>query len=282
MSIGRFLQVFAFTLVFPFFSYATTPDEMASSSRRASRHDYLANTKDSSRTPGNPDRFEKFILQPIETLAPSDTDPVDAKAEEKPRTGGAGDNSSLSGSVNLSIPAQPLFSTSSRRLTLIDKTYLDVYTILQGDNPCSYFFGGPRIATGVLNSLHPRLRASSLRENHIGIRMLGPVTSVKDFQTGASYRLFEEAQVNLAGPFYGVVDHHSQSFFRKIGTYLANTREARTLMLLHELGHLLSGADGRWLLPDDGESRSQADANTATIMDKCGKQIDSLSLQSAD
>jgi hypothetical protein len=282
MSIGRFLQAFAFTLVFPFLTYAATPGEMASLSRQVSAHDYLANTKDSSRTPGNPDKLEKFILQPTETTSASDTDPVEAKAEEKPGTKGAGDNSSLSGRVNLSIPAQPLFSNSARRLSLIDKTYLDAYTILQGDNPCSYFFGGPRIATGVLNSLHPRLKASSLRENHIGIRMLGPITSIKDFQTGASYRLFEEAQVNLAGPFYGAVDHHSQSFFRKIGTYLANTREARALMLLHELGHLLSGPNGRWLLPDDGSSRSQVDANTATIMDKCGEQIDSLSQQQAD
>ncbi|MDT4897603.1 MAG: hypothetical protein QOH25_2680 [Acidobacteriota bacterium] len=282
MSTGRFLQAFAIALAFTFLTSAATSGETVSLSRRADAHHYLENTKELSKTPGNPDRLEKFILKPAETTAPSDIDTVDAKAGETPEATRPGDNSSMSGTVNLSIPAQPLFSNSSRRLTLIDKTYLDAYAILQKNNSCSYFFGGPRIATGVLNSLHPRLKAISLRENQIGITMFGPTTLVTNFQTGASYRLFKEAVVNLTGPFYRVVDYHSQGLFRKSGHYSANTREARVLMLLHELGHLLSGPNGRWLLPDDGNSRSQADANTTTIMDKCSEQINSLSLQRAD
>ena len=282
MSIGRFLQAFAFTLVFPFLSSAESLGEMVSLSQPVSAHNYLENTKELGKTPGTPDKSEKFILKPTEMTAPSKTDPADEKAKETAEAERPSDNAAMSGRVNLSIPAQPLFSHSSPRLTLIDKTYLDAYSILQGNNSCSYFFGGPRIATGVLNSLHPRLKASSLVESHVGIRMLGPITSVKDFQTGASYRLFKEAVVNLAGPFYGVVDYRYQGFFRKVGDYSANTREARALMLLHELGHLLSGSNGRWLLPDDGNSRSQADANTTKIMEKCREQLDSLSRESAD
>jgi hypothetical protein len=53
-------------------------------------------------------------------------------------------------------------------------------------------------------------------------------------------------------------------------------------MLLHELGHLLRGPDGRWLLPDDGGNEVQSATNTMTIMDKCSEQIKSLNLQRTD
>jgi hypothetical protein len=164
-----------------------------------------------------------------------------------------------------------------QRPTLIDKTYLDAYTILKESNSCSQFFGGPRAATVVLNSLHPRLETSVI-ENHVGISMFGTITIVKDFQIGMSYRLFKKSLVNLMGPFYRSVNSKSQAFFHKIGYYLANTREARVSMLLHELGHLLPSPDGGWLLPDDGDDHIQVAANTATIMEKCSEQIKSLSM----
>jgi hypothetical protein len=80
----------------------------------------------------------------------------------------------------------------------------------------------------------------------------------------------------LRGPFYQSVNYRSQDFFNKIGHYPANTREARVAMLLHELGHLLRGADGRWLLQDDAGDRLQIAANTATIMRQCSEQIKML------
>lgn len=163
----------------------------------------------------------------------------------------------------------------STQLSLIDKAYLDAYTILKETNSCSRFFGGPRIATSALNSLRARLK-TALVENHVGISMFGPFTLVTDFQTGVSYRLFQNALVNLRGPFYRSANYQSRNFFKRIGYYPANTREARVTMLLHELGHLLPGSDGRWLLPDDGNNPVQIAANTATIMDKCSEQINSL------
>jgi hypothetical protein len=178
--------------------------------------------------------------------------------------------------LDLSIPAQPVLSLSSRRLTLIDKAYLDVYIILRETNSCSRFFGGPRIATDVLNALYPRLK-TALLDSHIGISMSGPVTSVTDAETGARYRLFKKVLVNLTGPFYRNASDRLQSFFHKVGNFPPNTREARATMLLHELGHLLPGADGRWLLPNDGNDQVQVDVNTSMIMEQCNEQIKALS-----
>lgn len=278
MSISRFLRSFALMLVIPLLTCAATPGAQLRLSHRADSNHYLTNTKELSKTPGGPIKLEKFILKTDETLALFDKDAIDSKAKEKPDAEPPSDKIVLSGKANLSIPEQPLFSSSARRLTLIDKTYLDAYTILQESNSCSSFFGGPRIATGVLNSLHPRLRKTSLAENPAGIGMFGPVTTVTDFGTGARYRLFEKALVNQAGPFYQSVNYQSQGYFHKIGYFSANTREARVSMLLHELGHLLPGPDGRWLLPDDGDNEAQSAANTMTIMDKCSEQIKSLNL----
>ena len=158
---------------------------------------------------------------------------------------------------------------------LIERAYLDAYTILKESNTCSQFFGGSQIATSALSSLRSRLK-TAMAETHVGISMFGPFTMVKDFQTGASYRLFQNVLVNLLGPFYRSANFKSQSFFKRIGYYPANTREARVTMLLHELGHLLLGADGRWLLPDDGNNPLQIAANTTMIMEKCSSQIQAL------
>jgi hypothetical protein len=250
--------------------------------QRADSNRYLTNTKELGKTHGGPGKFEKIILKTAESLAPSDKDAIDSGPNEKPEAAPPDDKIVSGGKANLSIPEQPLFSSSSKRLTLIDKTYLDAYTILQENNSCSRFFGGPRISTGVLNSLHPTLKKTSLAENPAGIGMSGPVTTVTNFQTGVRYRLFEKALVNQAGPFYQSINYQSQDYFRKIGHFAANTREARVSMLLHELGHLLSGPDGRWLLPDDGGNEVQSAANTMKIMDKCSEQIKSLGLQRTD
>jgi hypothetical protein len=167
------------------------------------------------------------------------------------------------------------FDYYSMQLSLLDKAYLDAYAILKESNTCSRFFGGSHIATSALDSLRSRLKTSVV-ETHIGISMFGPFTLVTDSRTGLSYRLFQNALVNLRGPFYRSANDKSQSFFKRIGYYPANTREARVTMLLHELGHLLRGSDGRWLLPDDGDNHIQIAANTATIMDKCSEQIKAL------
>jgi hypothetical protein len=275
MSIGGFRQSFNIALVSLFLTYATAHNAQVELGVSMYAPHYPATAEKLRRTTIDPVRLEKFILKTVEPFAPSQADAVDSKVEVKTEPAQSGDGASVSDNVALSLPAQPLLSDYSTQLSLIDKAYLDAYVILKENNSCSRFFGGPRIATSALNSLRPRLK-TSLIDEHVGISMFGPTTLVTDFQTGISYRLFQNALVNLRGPFFRSARQQSQKFFNKIGYYPANTREARVTMLLHELGHLLTGKDGRWLLPDDGNNHVQIAANTATIMDRCEEQIKSL------
>jgi len=192
------------------------------------------------------------------------------------------DPSLNSDNARLLVPEQPLISSSSPRLSVIDKTYLDAYTILRESNNCSHFFGGSYIAIVVLNRLYQSLRKTTLVENEIGIAMSGAITTGNDLQTGIGFRLFENVAVNMKGPFYQSFNPKTHKFFNKIGAYPANTREARVVMLLHELGHLLPGSGAHWLLLDDGGNFPQVIANTAMVMDKCNEQVKALSLQHPD
>jgi hypothetical protein len=275
MSSSGLRQTFTITLVLTFFISATALGEQVRTSARASAHQYLTKTKELSKTSGAPVKLEKFILKTVSTSLPSQTDAVDSNVEREPQAVLPSDRALLSDKAALSIPVQPLLDGYSIQSSLIEKAYLDAYVILKESNTCSRFFGGAHIATSALNSLYPRLKTTVV-ENHVGISMYGQFIFVTDFKTGISYRLFQNALVNLRGPFYRSANDRSQNFFKKIGYYPANTREARVTMLLHELGHLLPGADGRWLLPDDGGNHVQTAVNTATIMEKCNEQIKSL------
>lgn len=283
MSSNRLLQTLILIMVFPLLTYAAAPRTRTRFKNRVSTNYSPAVLKKLNKPPDKPARIEKFIVKTIEILTPTQSDAIDSKADKEPEdartTSG---NSSIINQANPNIPVLPLFSSSTRQLTLIDKSYLDAYAILRERNSCSRFFGGPRPATGVLNYLYPRLKTTTLGENGIGIIMSGPITFGTDAQTGLSYRLFKEALVNLRGPFYQSVNSRSRGFFHKVGYYFANTREARVTMLLHELGHLLPDSKGGWLLPDDGGNYLQVAANTATIMERCSEQIKDLSLQRAD
>jgi hypothetical protein len=199
--------------------------------------------------------------------------------DEKGESEQPNDNASILNSINLSIPAQPMVKIDSRQLTVIDKTYLDAYSILRERNPCSRFFGGSYISTVVLNLLYPKLKKTALEQNEVGIIMSGATTTGKDFRTGIGFRLFENVVINLKGPFFQSFNLKIRKFFNNVGNYPANTREARIVMLLHELGHLLPGSGPHWLLPDDGGNFPQVIANTATVLNQCNEQIKSLSLQ---
>lgn len=276
MSVSGFRQAFILMLLIPFIIHEAAADDRMKGSRVAAHHAQASAQEMDEQPSGESGNVERFMSKPAQEDSPADTETPDLKAEEEPKAAPPHENSLAARRVSLNIPAPPLFNGAARRLTLIDKTYLDAYTILRESNSCSQFFGGPRIATSILNFLHPRLKETSLGDAHVAISMFGSFTLGTDSQTGVSYRLFQQALVNLRGPFYQSVNYRSQDFFHKIGHYPANTREARVSMLLHELGHLVRGADGRWLLPDDGNNRLQVAANTATIMSRCSEQIESL------
>lgn len=154
-------------------------------------------------------------------------------------------------------------------------TYMDVYLILREENTCSRFFGGVLTATEVLNRFTEQLRTKPFDNPNVAIEMSGEVMMVNNNKTGASYRLFEEVAVNSIGPLY-IQPVLSQVPRRLYGRFPSDTRAARTLIILHELGHLVRGADGRWLLPNDGHNAELSRRNTNTVENKCLKQLRAL------
>lgn len=159
---------------------------------------------------------------------------------------------------------------------LYEAAYMDAYSILSADNQCSRFYGGSSIAVTVFNQLIGQLRPDYDSDYKVGISMLAPVNFIQDQKTGYEYRLFAAAKVNLNGPFYkgqaASLDRHMPN----IGHFQANTREARVLLLLHELGHLVKGQDKSWLLPDDGDDPFLSARNTRKVEAQCSKQIREL------
>jgi hypothetical protein len=92
-------------------------------------------------------------------------------------------------------------------------------------------------------------------------------------ESEVTYRIFEVAEINTAGPFYKSKTFPAEPFVPDVGSFRPNTREARVLILLHELAHLIKGRDGRWLIPDDGGNVSLSRQNTLTVESRCGRQI---------
>ena len=161
-----------------------------------------------------------------------------------------------------------------KRLTDLQKAYLDSYSILSQTNSCSEFFGGPSAITA-LNDFVTQLRPTHL-DKQVGIRMTGLTTIVTKPATGFSYRLFQKAEINLNGPFYLGNALPGRQISHNVGGYSPNTREARVTLLLHELGHLIRKNNGDWVLPNDGYDFSLSAENTDRVIAACGKQIREL------
>jgi len=162
-------------------------------------------------------------------------------------------------------------SKDERRLNEVDKAYLDAYTILRDDNPCSRIFGGPA-AIEALNELVRNLRPAYL-ERYIAVRMSGEVTLFRNASSGFSYRMFEKAEINLMGSFYRS-NTPSQHTVPLVANYQPNTRKTRVALLLHELGHLVRGADKKWVLSDDGNDLERSVKNTEYVVDACRDEIE--------
>lgn len=173
-------------------------------------------------------------------------------------------------------PPEALFLPNTNQLTPLDEAYLDAFSILREDNTCSDFYGGPR-AIEVLNQLKQQLKPTLL-DSTVAVRMTGKATRVTNLRYLLSYRLFDQAELNLSGPFYcGNALCSGRSSVPSIGRFLPNTREARVTILLHELGHLIERPDKRWLLPNDGASAYLSEENTERVIAVCGKLIRSRS-----
>jgi len=168
-------------------------------------------------------------------------------------------------------PAAPL---DIERLELADEeSYMDVYRILKEENSCSRFFGGPVRSVHTFNNFARQLRKKSLGQGGVAIRMTGGFVIYYDNRTGASFRLFEESVINTAGPFFLNAVPSTQRVRMQVGRFPVPSKGARALTLLHELGHLVRGADGGWLLPNDGGDQRLSERNTRAVEGRCLEQL---------
>lgn len=177
--------------------------------------------------------------------------------------------------VKAALPV-PTPMVIARKDATYKSAYHDVYHILSEPNPCSSFFGGSRAAVEVLNSLFSELETTKLSSTKTSMVMSGRTRRVINARTGLNYRLFEKAVINTSGPFYQRKLTGSTPLVPNVGSFEPDTREARATILLHELGHLLPGPNGHWLLPNDGDNDEQSKKNTSTIEERCGEQIKEL------
>jgi len=157
---------------------------------------------------------------------------------------------------------------------ILERAYYDTLSILGTPNECSDFFGGIR-SVEIFNELISKVRKVYL-PSVIGIRMSGTTTNIFNMRTKSEYRLFNKVSINGNGPFYKNQLTTTQAFVPGVGRFAANTQEARVLMFLHELGHVVKGTSGDWLLPDDGVDESKSRENTKKVEDVCGEQIKNL------
>lgn len=169
--------------------------------------------------------------------------------------------------------AVAIISKDDRKLNDLDKAYLDAFTILRDDNACSRLYGGP-VAIEALNEFMRVVRPSYL-DRHIAVRMSGPTTMYRNAVTGFSFRMFKKAEINMEGSFYRG-NAPSQQRVSPIADFQPNTRQTRVTLLLHELGHLVRGADKEWLLSDDGHDLGLSTQNTRQVVDVCRTEIESV------
>jgi hypothetical protein len=153
--------------------------------------------------------------------------------------------------------------------------YLDAFEILSKPNTCSAFFRGSESALEVFNSFISSTKRTTL-PSRVGFTMSGELIEFTNARTGLKYRLFQAASLNNNGPFYKQKVFPSDNSVPNIGKYPPNTREARVLILLHELGHLIRTTEGMWLLPNDGGDLDMSAKNSRTVQRHCGTQIDGL------
>ena len=173
------------------------------------------------------------------------------------------------------VVEQPYPLVLPKRDFEVTQAYVDVFRILSDQNTCSSFYGGTRSATTVLNSFVPAVEPHRLTRE-VTFKMSGRPQLLYDVVTGTSYRLFEKVTVNTNSSFYKRRLDSLLRFPSDVGRFPPGTRAARALILLHELGHLIQGTNGEWLIPDDGHDDALSQRNTLRVQQACRVQLQAL------
>lgn len=223
------------------------------------------------------------VMPPCEAKEPSEWQ---TRIDREP----AEDGSAESGGVALDpaererVPAAPArapFAVPTPLASLageavFKQAYADVYGILTTDNACSRFYGGAAPAAYVFNQLAGKFKSGRVGGSGVAGQMSGEVIHITHAPTGLKFRLFEKATLNKGGAFYRRQGSQVDERVPRIGSYAPDTREARALILLHELGHVVKGGGGGWLLGDDGDDAELSERNTQLVESHCGELIRSL------
>jgi hypothetical protein len=204
--------------------------------------------------------------EPSEWQAKIDREPAEREPAEREQIAPAA-------RAPLAVPA-PLARLAGD--ALYKQAYEDVYGILSADNECSRFYGGAAAAAYVFNQLAAQFKPARIGGSRMAGRMSGETTNVTHAPSGLSFRLFEKAVLNTAGAFYSRQAGLSGPNVPHVGGFAPDTRGARALILLHELGHVVKGKDGGWLLADDGKEPSTSERNTEVVEEHCGAQLKAL------
>ncbi|MEO8433929.1 MAG: hypothetical protein ABI596_03475 [Pyrinomonadaceae bacterium] len=210
-----------------------------------------------------------FLAISTARAALTPTDPVDPRPD-------AITDSRVAAYIDMNLPLPVAPSPLIAEDKVVASAYYDTISILSAKNNCSDFFGGPEAAVEVFNQMIGQVK-KEYGSAGVAMEMSGSVSNVLNFRTKRQSRVFSKVKLNANGPFY----RRRPNVEERVGSYQPNTREARVLIFLHEMGHVVRGADGNWLLPNDGNDEALSKHNSNTIESICGDAINGLGTSAA-
>lgn len=209
-----------------------------------------------------------LALNTARAIAP--TDPKDGARSD------AAIGSSLTTNGNVRVPLATVRTRLIAEDRVMASAYYDTLSILSTINRCSEFFGGPGAAVDVFNRMIGQMEKDYLSAA-IGMEMSGITMNFSNAVTQVEFRLFDKVVLNANGPFY----RRNSAADSRVGSFSPSTREARVLIFLHELGHVVKGRDGKWLLPNDGHDMALSHRNSTAVEKVCGEEIKGLGTSEA-